>query len=442
MKTILSLLLAAGLGLALHAQNDSQTDSEGGFVQLNSSLSYQMLEGNQDLRKVSILLDALNGGQLKPGNLYVGASIVAIADYQKSNTDSKFAYLMRHPTANNEVGESVSEAVLHTVQLGLTAPINSWLTGYAEVLYDPEQSFGAGTITALGRNQLQLRKGYVLVGNLDKFPVYLALGKMDGPYGQTNSVSPFTNSTMWHAFGTLGFGALVGFNSGGFDASFMAVQGGAQFRALNAPVEGTSVPSRLNNFIADANYTLTFGSNSSFTFGGSYVHGTNYCQEWPIAHFQPCDENNPASSFYGRLNLGDQFMLKGAFSKTKNVWPGTHNPNAPLDQYAASKVSSLDAGAKYVFNPNSSVVYALSGEFSNFVAGDDGAPWERQNQLVFGFSAFMNNSAMLFAEVFNTQGYSPLNFISGGDDPDNPGTTHSVRDATSFGIVLGGRLTL
>lgn len=307
-----------------------------------------MLEGNQNLRKVPILLQALQEGQLEAGNLYLGASIVAIADYQSSNTDSKFAYLMRHPTSKNQVGKTVSEAVVHTVQMGITAPINKWLTGYMELLYDPEQSFGAGTITSLSRNQLQLRKGYLLVGNLNEFPLYLALGKMDGPYGQTNSVSPFTNSTMWHAFGTLGFGALVGFQSGGFDASFMAVQGGAQLRALNTPVEGTSVPSRLNNFIADANYTFAFGNNSSFTIGGSYVHGTNYCQEWPIAHFQPCDENNPATSFYGRLNLGGQLLLKGGFSKTKNVWPGTHNPNPPLDQYAASKVSSLDAGAQYV----------------------------------------------------------------------------------------------
>lgn len=374
MRTILTFLLAICLGLSLNAQNEASASNESGFLRLNSALSYQMLEHNQNLRKVPILLNSLKNGELEAGNLYVGASVVAIADYQKSNTDSKFAYLMRHPTSSNEIGESVSEAVLHSVQLSLTAPINSWLTGYTEMLYDPEQSFGAGTITALDRNQIQLRKAYILVGDLNKFPVYLALGKMDGPYGQTNSVSPFTNSTMWHAFGTLGFGALVGFNSGGFDASFMAVQGGAQFRALNAPVEGTSVPSRLNNFIADANYTLSLGGNSSFTFGGSYVHGTNYCQDWPIAHFQPCDDTNPASSFYGRLNVGKNLTLKGAFSKTKNVWPGTHNPNAPLDQYDASKVSSLDAGARYVFNPNSSVVYALSGEFSSFVAGADGAP--------------------------------------------------------------------
>ena len=41
-----------------------------------------------------------------------------------------------------------------------------------------------------------------------------------------------------------------------FHVRAMAVQGGAQFRSANVPVEGSSVPSRLNNFAVDARYTL------------------------------------------------------------------------------------------------------------------------------------------------------------------------------------------
>ena len=67
---------------------------------------------------------------------------------------------------------------------------------------------------------------------------------MDVNFGYQGSVSPFTNSTMWHAFAGLGFGAMIGVELGGFNGSFTAVQGGAQFRALHVPVEGTAVPSR------------------------------------------------------------------------------------------------------------------------------------------------------------------------------------------------------
>lgn len=437
------LLLALGcLPLLLFAQAETTPTDKAGLVRLNSSYSYGMLEHNQDLRKVDYFLDARESGALEAGNLYLGAALVAIADFQSSNTDSKFAYLMRHPTANNQIGKTVSEAVIHSMNFALTAPVNDWLAAYAEILYDPEQSFGAGTITTLTRNQLQLRKGFILVGNPAKVPVYLAIGKFDAPFGQTGSVSPFTNSTMWHAFGGLSFGAQVGFRKAGFHATLMLAQGGAQFRAMHVPVEGTNVPSRLNNFVGDVNYTLSLGENSSFRFGASYLKGSAYCQAFPVVHFQPCAEENPAFTFYGTLTFNDRLVLKGSFARTQDPWPGTANPNPPLDVFEAHEVSSLDAGVKYVVNPGEKVEHHLSAEFSNFVAGPDGAPWERQNQIVVGYNALLNRSCRLFVEVFNTQGYAPLNFISGGNNPDNMGETHSVRDASSFGIVIGGLVAL
>ena len=100
----------------------------------------------------------------------------------------------------------------------------------------------------------------------------MALGKIDAPFGQTDAVSPFTNSTMWHAFGGLGYGAQLGLKTAGLNVSFMAIQGGAQFRALNAPVEGTAVPSRLNNYVADVNYTASINEDLTVRVGASYVH--------------------------------------------------------------------------------------------------------------------------------------------------------------------------
>jgi hypothetical protein len=54
----------------------------------------------------------------------------------------------------------------------------------------------------------------------------------------------------------------------------------------------------------------------------------------------------------------------------------------------------------------------------------------------------MNKSAKLFVEIFRTEGFAPLNFISGSADfdPFPPGTTHSDRDANSMGIVLGAQI--
>ena len=438
-KILIALLLVGNYALA---QNETTAAKTIGF---NSEFAYKMLDPNQNLRKVNILLEEREKGAIKNNALIIGTSLISIFDYQRSNTDSKFAYLMRHPTSNNQIGKEVSEAVIHSFQISLTATVNNWLSTHAELLYNPEQSFGPGTITALGRNQLQLRKGFVVIGDLAKLPIYGALGKMDAPFGQTGSVSPFTNTTMWHAFGGLGYGAQIGFKKGGLHAKFMAVQGGAQFRAMNTPVgeDATNVPSKLNNFVADLNYSFNVGSNINLLVGASYLKGSAYCQDFPVTHFTSCQESNDAYTYYATLDINDKLTIKGGFAKTMEVWNGTFNPTPPLDVFEASKVSSLDIGAKYDLNQSDKMQYTISGEFSNFRAGADGAPWERQNQYILGFSTLINNSSKLFVEVFRTEGYAPLNFISGSDDfaPFPPGVTHSVRDASSMGIVLGAQVT-
>ncbi|PIW04282.1 MAG: hypothetical protein COW40_10480, partial [Cytophagales bacterium CG17_big_fil_post_rev_8_21_14_2_50_40_13] len=213
-----------------------RSDSTRGSIGINSEFAYKMLEPNQNLRKVNILLEERQKGALRDKSLTIGTSLISIFDYQRSNTDSKFAYLMRHPTSNNQIGKSVTEAVVHSFQISATGAVNNWLTAHAELLYNPEQSFGAGTITTLTRNQIQLVKAFVVIGDLNKSPLYGAIGKMDAPFGQMGTVSPFTNSTMWHAFGGLGYGAQIGYRKGGIHTKFMAVQGGSQFRALATPV--------------------------------------------------------------------------------------------------------------------------------------------------------------------------------------------------------------
>jgi hypothetical protein len=429
---ILSLLVFTNI---LFGQEIDRS-TENSIIGLNSEVTYQMMEPNQNLRKIEILIDAKSENKIKDKSLSFGFSLIGIADYQNTNRDSKFAYLMRHPTSNNSIGESASEIVLHSSQVSLIGSINSWLTAYGELLYSPEQSFGSGTITSLGRNQVEFRKGIILIGNLDKFPLYLSFGKMDIPFGQMNSVSPFTNSTMWHAFGALGYSGTIGFKKYGISASFTAIQGGAQFRAANVPVDSTSVPSRVNNYSADINYTLAVNKNISLKGGASYLKGCTYCQPWPVVHFMPCPDFNPAFSYYGELSINNRLLLKASFAQTMDIWPGTFNPNPPLNEFEASKVSSLDYGGKYQINNTGKVIYTISGEFSNFIAGAPNAPWERQTQLVLGLNAQVEQTSRIFLEVFRTEGYAPLNFISGGNF-DNPGETHSDRDARSLGAVIG-----
>ncbi|MFC4349363.1 hypothetical protein ACFO5Q_16040 [Kordiimonas lipolytica] len=403
-------------------------------VSINSNLSYKMLDPTTNInRKQELLLEARRSGELADNTVTLGGAVTAIADYWHSNTENKFGYLMRHPTPNNQQQKDVSEAVIHSAQLSVTATLGDWITTYAEMLYDPEQSFGAGTITALGRNQVQLRKGYVIVGNLEKSPVYLTLGKMATPFGLTDTVNPFTASTVWHAFGGLAYGAKVTYADNGLNMSFEAVQGGAQFRSANVHNNGTTVPSKLNNYVIDANYTHEFGTDGFAMVGGSYQRGTAYCQPFPVVHFTACNEVNPAWAAYGQFKSGP-FLVMGEFAKTTKEWPGTFNPTPPLDVFAASKVTSFGIGGKYSFAMNDKPT-DLSLEFSSFISGPEGSPWRRQDQWVLGLAHFLSPSIKGFAELVRTNGYAPLNFISGGNQA--PGTTHSDIDANSTGIIIG-----
>ena len=407
-----------------------------GYVRIDPGYGFDVLDPTTDInRKQRLILERKRDGTLVPDSVQVAGAITAVADYQTSNRADKFGYLMRHPTASNQVGREVSEATIHSVQLGFTAMPSDWITGHAVMLFDPEQSFGKGTNTDLERNQVQVRRAYVLFGDLDRSPLFASLGKMSIPFGLTDTVNPFTASTVWHAFGGLANGAAVGYASEGLSLTAMAIQGGSQFRAANMPVEGTDVPSRVNNVALDLNYTFRLGREGRLLLGGSYLEGSAYCQDYPVAHFMPCRDNNPAFDVYGRLVHGG-LTLKGEFARTIDVWPGTFNPDMP--EFEATKVTSFDIGAGYRLIGGENPV-DLSAEFSRFVAGPGGAPWEKQDQIVVGAAWFVRPSVKLFAEYIRVEGFAPLNFISGGSIRDEDGNVmpdRTISDASTRSNVF------
>ena len=382
------------------------------------------------------ILEAIQNGELE-NRVTLGGGLTVLANYQQTNSNSKFGWLMRHPTPSNQIGEEVSEFVVHSASLQTTARFTDNITGYVELLYNPEQSFGANaSITGLTRNLTQVRKAYVLFGNLDQSPWYAAIGKMDTPFGLNDTVNPFTNSTVWHSFSGLAYGGMVGYYNNGFHLRAMGIQGGAQFRAHNTSVEGTNVPSRVNNFAVDANYTAELSDDATLLVGASYQHGSTYCTDFPVFHFNPCADNNPAYSLYGRLVAGN-FTLLGEYAATTDVWPGSRNPNAPLDVFDAVETESFGLGGRYDMDIGAESPLAVSFEFSRFIAGDDGAPWEDQDQWVGGLSYFVTPSVNLFGEIIHTEGWVPLNFLSGSGPLAPINGTWSESDAQTDVITVG-----
>ena len=430
---------SGGSWVEVSAREAAPRRTETGFIRMDPRFGYGILDPTTNInRKHSLILQRKKQGVLAQDSVHLHGVVTAVADYQSSNREDKFGYLMRHPTATNQVGTVVSEAAIHSAQLGFTGALGGWITAHAEILYDPQQSFGKGTNTDLERNQLQLRRGWVLVGNPGRSPLYASLGKMAIPFSLTDTVNPFSASSVWHAFGGLANGLKLGYFSDGLNLSVMGVQGGAQFRAANTPVNGTAVPSKLNNFAVDAYYTLDLGSGGTLLLGGSYLRGTAYCQDFPVVHFAPCKDENPALGVYGKLVHGNLHLM-GEFIRTLKEWPATFNPGIP--QFPASKVTGFQVGAGYRHDSDLGPL-DFSMEFSGFVAGPDGAPWERQNQLVLGVAWWLRPGVKLFAEYVRVDGYTPLNFISGGNIEDEigeilPDQTHSDASAHSDVFLVG-----
>ena len=415
-------------------KSQRERDGLSGVVGFEHDYAYAILDPTTNRnRKQKLQLEARRDGTLKDNSIILSGAVTALADIQNSNRDDKFGYLMRHPTASNHRGEWVSEAIIHSGQLAATATLGDWTTAYAELLYDPSQSFGPGTLVDVQRNQVELRRGYVMFGNLDKSPLYLAIGKMDIPFGLMDTPNPFTASTVWHAFGGLAYGARGGYSKDGWNINLMGVQGGAQFRAANVEVNNSTTPSQLNNFALDASHTFAFSNDSSLLLGASYLHGSGYCHGFPITHFSACNDRNGAFDLYAQFN-SDKWMLQAEVARTEDVWPGTFNPAIP--QFKASKVTSFDIGGKYrtvMFDTK----VDLSADFSSFIAGPDGAPWERQDQLVFGVAGHLTPSVKLFGEVIHVRGYAPLNFLSGGNPNLPAGQTDADADARTTALLLG-----
>lgn len=401
----------------------------------DSSFTYQMLDQTQAGKsKPLLMIEAARSGSLQRGTI-LGGALTAVTDYQYTNVPDKMGYMMRQP--GEHPGKTASEAMLHSAQFGIATNYAPGISSYVELMYEPATSFGSGTSTDLSRNLVQVRRGYFTFGDLKSSPFYAQVGKIDSPFGYGSTVNPFSLSMTQHAFSGLSYGALVGYSRNGLNIALEAAQGGAEFRGMNSPVHGTKTPSELNNFVADINYRIPMGAARSFMLGASYEHGSSYCQGFPITHFGACSTNNPAYAVYAEA-VFDRFKIKGEFAQTVKEWPGTFNPNPPLNQFAASKVTAFDIGISYDTLP---VLWGrpvtLSAEYSKLNVGASGSPWEFQDQFVAGIAYKPKDNIKLFVEGVRVEGYAPLMFLSGGVPGLPP--TFLFSDRSGFtNVVLAG----
>ena len=115
LRNEIDALKAARQEIAPRAAAPTSESTAAQFVHVDSDYGYEILDPTTNInRKQRLILERRKDGTLAPDRLHVQGAITAIANYQSSNRDDKFGYLMRHPTAANQVGDTVSSPAPRT----------------------------------------------------------------------------------------------------------------------------------------------------------------------------------------------------------------------------------------------------------------------------------------------------------------------------------------
>lgn len=93
---------------ALKAERARPATAGAAALRTDPEFGYRILDPTTGVnRKQRLVLERRKNGTLAPDRLHVEGAVTAVADFQTSNRDDKFGYLMRHPTAKNQVGDRV-----------------------------------------------------------------------------------------------------------------------------------------------------------------------------------------------------------------------------------------------------------------------------------------------------------------------------------------------
>lgn len=269
---------------AFHA---NRSHNVGGItVRTNALHSRDMLDWQENTTgKTMTLLANRANGTLKDNSLYLGAGFQGGFKYQKTSVDGQFPLLSRFPFFSDRTDDEAGVFAIDHAALSFTSTFGDWTTVYLQ----PEYSE-----TEYGRDQdeFQLRKAFVVFGNLEKSPFYAAFGRKTIDFGNFDSYNAFTHNEGAHYFWAVSDQpvAEVGYYKNGLKLTASALSGGRQLRVALAGEENNIANYAFNG---EKEFLLgvdSFGGNGAFTVGGGYLHDTIY------------RDNFTAHTFQGRTN--------------------------------------------------------------------------------------------------------------------------------------------
>ncbi|WP_299848598.1 hypothetical protein [uncultured Roseovarius sp.] len=391
LKYLTASFIAFSIPYAASADVTSRSDRVAAYsfddvIKTDLRYSEQMFDRQDHVTdKIAVALRARQSGVLAPLSFYFGGRLVMTYISEKTNTAGKFPILSRLPPTHTS-GKSDSYGVLNEASLNATITL-PWVTAFVQGEYTE--------VEYPGQEDLQLRKYWVAVGDLDRAPFYVGVGRKTVNFGNFASYAPFTHSHSSHYFWSQTDDPLIelGYVT---DRTHLALSIIPEHRGLRV-ISSPDNDGDLSNFALNGTHRFDLANARSVTVGGGYLRGTIY--DSTIAHHPPGVGINRSWNNAYNVNAtysGSNYDVMAEFTQTADSWPATgHKVSATtLQGRYRSKILGKPA------------VYSLTA--SRGVQGANGTEWERMEQVILGLEFEPTPHVKLGAEYMYNAGFVPL----------------------------------
>jgi len=358
---------AHGVTYSQEAANRFHTDigrhmNLGGVtIQTNPFHSADMLDWQENTtgKTLTLLVNRANG-VLPENSLTIGAGIKGGLMWQKTNDAGKFPLLSRFPFFSERTDTEAGVFAINNAALSFTGAFGDWTTVYLQPEYSETEYPGE-------QDELQLRKAFVVLGNLKKMPFYAAFGRKTIDFGNFDSYNPITHTEAQHYFWAVSDQPVLelGYYDDGLKITGSAFSGGRQLRVAYAQEENN-----IQNYAFNIEKEFGLGKNGAFTVGGGYLHDSIYRNNWTAHTFRGIQEGTPPANFIEYRNSivtgfaeynSDFFDAMVEYSTTLEPWAAAipQSPDGtPLPQYLVDPTGSTTDIDNINFDQNLEVLVA------------------------------------------------------------------------------------
>tara|TARA_R110002096_G_scaffold433667_6_gene652997 strand:- start:1699 stop:3018 length:1320 start_codon:yes stop_codon:yes gene_type:complete len=391
-----------------------------GPIAFNTEYSKKIVNWQQYVtEKPYHILQQTKLGGVKSNALTVSGAVWGTWMHEQTNVAGKFPILSRFPDQHGSVDTEADRWILNNAALALTGRVGDWVTLFAQGEFSD--------IEFIGQDQYQVRKALVMIGNLEKFPLYTYFGRNTVDFGFFDAYNPFTHSVNNHSFRVdsddpiLAIGYAPQFIEGlNFVAT--AIPGGRHLRVADSDGSG-----QFDNYAANLTYRAIVNDDTAIRVGAGWLNSTIYNTEFPH-HPGPShgfslgnattDIKNGAWDVNAELRWR-KFSIAGEFTTTQESWPST-----------GERVTALTGQFAYDFDlfgkpTRFSYVYGV-----NYLGPDD-TEYEQLKQIAVGLETEICPNFQLGIEYVRNSAFVPLIAITQASDA-------SVRTDT---VIAGGKLT-